>query len=46
VNDIEYPRIGLIRAEGLTKLQLADTIKESTKDSVLTNPSVIIRFQN
>lgn len=46
--NIEYPRIGLIRAEGLTKLQLADTIKRriNEKDSVLTDPSVIIRFQN
>jgi len=45
---IEYPRIGLIKAEGLTKLQLADAIKRkiNEKDSVLTNPSVIIRFQN
>ena len=46
--NIEYPRIGLIKAEGLTKLQLADSIKRkiNEKDSVLTNPSVIIRFQN
>lgn len=46
--NIEYPRIGLIKAEGLTKLQLADTIKKriNEKDSVLANPSVIIRFQN
>ena len=46
--NIEYPRIGLVKAEGLTKLQLADTIKRkiNEKDSVLTNPSVIIRFQN
>lgn len=46
--NIEYPRIGLIKAEGLTKLQLADTIKRkiNERDSVLTNPSVIIRFQN
>ncbi len=46
--NIEYPRIGLIKAEGLTKLQLADTIKRkiNEKDSVLANPSVIIRFQN
>jgi polysaccharide export outer membrane protein len=46
--NIEYPRIGVIKAEGLTKLQLADTIKRkiNDNDSVLTNPSVIIRFQN
>ena len=46
--NIEYPRLGLLQAEGLTKLQLADIIKRkiNEKDSVLTNPSVIIRFQN
>ncbi|HKO81792.1 MAG TPA: polysaccharide biosynthesis/export family protein [Chitinophagaceae bacterium] len=46
--NIEYPRIGLLQAEGLTKLQLADAIKKkiNEKDSVLTNPSVIIRFLN
>lgn len=46
--NIEYPQIGVVKAEGLTKLQLADTIKRkiNEKDSVLTNPSVIIRFQN
>jgi polysaccharide export outer membrane protein len=46
--DIEYPQLGLLHAEGLTKLQLADTIKRkiNEKDSVLTNPSVIIRFMN
>lgn len=46
--NIEYPRLGLLKAEGLTKLQLADIIKRkiNEKDSVLTDPSVIIRFQN
>lgn len=46
--NIEYPQIGVVKVEGLTKLQLADTIKHriNAKDSVLTNPSVIIRFQN
>lgn len=46
--NIEYPRIGLLQAEGLTKLQLAEVIKRkiNEKDSVLANPSVIIRFQN
>jgi polysaccharide export outer membrane protein len=46
--NIEYPRIGIVAAEGLTKLQLAEVIKKkiNEKDSVLTNPSVIIRFQN
>ncbi len=46
--NIEYPRVGLIHAEGLTKQELADVIKRkiNEKDSVLTNPSVIIRFLN
>jgi polysaccharide export outer membrane protein len=46
--NIEYPRIGVVKAEGLTKLQLAEVIKAkiNEEDSVLTNPSVIIRFQN
>jgi polysaccharide export outer membrane protein len=46
--NIEYPRIGVIHAEGLTKLELEDIIKRriNEKDSVLTNPSVIIRFLN
>lgn len=46
--NIEYPRIGLIHADGLTKQQLADIIKKkiNEKDSVLTDPSVIVRFLN
>jgi polysaccharide biosynthesis/export protein len=46
--NIEYPRLGLIHAEGLTKLELADIIKRkiNEKDSVLTAPSVIVRFLN
>ena len=47
--DIEYPGIGKIHADGLTKLQLADYIKgklSSPDSSVLTNPSVIIRWLN
>lgn len=46
--NIEYPQIGLLKVEGLTKIQLADSIKKkiNEKDSVLTNPAVIIRFQN
>ena len=46
--DLEYPRVGVIHAEGLTKLELADVIerKINEKDSVLTNPSVIVRFLN
>ncbi len=46
--NIEYPRLGVLHAEGLTKLELADIIKRkiNEKDSNLTNPSVIIRFIN
>ncbi len=43
--NIEYPRIGTIHVEGLTKEQLANTIKEKLKDQ-LTQPSVIVRFVN
>lgn len=44
--NIEYPRIGTLHVEGLTKLQLADLIKKkiNEKDTVLIDPSVIIRF--
>lgn len=44
--NIEYPRLGTLHVEGLTKLQLADLIKKkiNEKDTVLINPSVIIRF--
>jgi polysaccharide export outer membrane protein len=46
--NIEYPQIGALHVDGLTKQQLADLIKQkiNEKDSVLTKPSVIIRFQN
>lgn len=46
--NIEYPRIGLLHVEGLTKKELADMIKIkiNEKGSVLTDPSVIVRFQN
>ncbi|HYC39976.1 MAG TPA: polysaccharide biosynthesis/export family protein [Chitinophagaceae bacterium] len=46
--NIEYPRLGIIRAEGLTKQQLADEIKRRLTEPVelLRNPSVIIRFMN
>ncbi|HEX2845619.1 MAG TPA: polysaccharide biosynthesis/export family protein [Chitinophagaceae bacterium] len=46
--NIEYPRVGILHVEGLTKNELADLIKKriNEKDSVLTNPSVIVRFQN
>ncbi|PZR27449.1 MAG: hypothetical protein DI535_10590 [Citrobacter freundii] len=46
--NIEYPRIGILHVEGLTKAELGEMIKRkiNEKDSVLTNPSVIVRFQN
>jgi polysaccharide export outer membrane protein len=43
--NIEYPRIGTLHVEGLTKEQLSDAIKEKLKEQ-LTQPSVIIRFVN
>ena len=43
--EIELPRIGVIRAEGLTKTQLGDQIKTRLK-GLLTDPTVIIRFLN
>ena len=46
--DIEYPGIGKIKAEGMTKLELEDFIKKKLgeTDKVLVNPSVIIRWLN
>ena len=47
--NIEYPRLGTIHVDGLTKIQLADEIKKKLTDpepDLLTNPSVIIRFLN
>jgi polysaccharide biosynthesis/export protein len=43
--NIEYPRLGSIHAEGLTKSQLSDTIKARIGDQLL-KPTVIIRFIN
>lgn len=43
--NIEMPRIGVLKAEGLTKSQLADQIKKKLAGE-LQNPSVIIRFAN
>lgn len=42
---LEIPRVGIIKAEGLTKFQLADSIKTRLKGQ-LTDPSVVIRFTN
>lgn len=46
--NIDYPRLGLIKAEGLTKLQLENEIKRRLTSPVelLKNPTVIVRFQS
>lgn len=46
--NIEYPRLGTIHAEGLTKTELANEIKKRLTQPVelLRSPSVIIRFMN
>ena len=43
--NIEYPRVGTIQVEGLTKQQLSDVIK-SRLAGQLTDPVVIVRLQN
>ena len=42
--DIEFPKLGTLHVEGLTKEQLTDLVKSKITD--LTNPSVIVRFLN
>ncbi len=46
--NIEYPRLGTIHAEGLTKQELATEIKKRLTQPVelLKDPTVIIRFLN
>ncbi len=43
--NIEYPQLGTLHIEGLTREQVAELIK-SKLDGQLTQPSVIVRFQN
>ena len=43
--DIEYPRVGTVHAEGLTKEQLADSLRIRLS-AELSNPSVVIRYLN
>jgi polysaccharide export outer membrane protein len=43
--NIEYPRIGVIHVEGMTKEELTDLIKEKFSKE-LTDPIVVIRFLN
>jgi polysaccharide export outer membrane protein len=43
--NIEYPRLGTLHVDGLTKEQLAGVIKQKLEGQ-LTQPSVIVRFMN
>ena len=43
--NIEYPQLGVLHLEGLTREQVADLIK-SKVDTSLSQPSVIVRFLN
>jgi polysaccharide biosynthesis/export protein len=43
--DIEYPRIGRIHVEGLTKKQVSEIIRQKFSKE-LNDPSVVIRFLN
>lgn len=43
--DIEYPQLGTLHVEGLTREQVADLIKSKLQDQ-LDQPSVIVRFLN
>src|SRR4030095_9143527 len=43
--NIQYPRIGKIKAEGLTKAQLSEEIRKKITGS-LSNPSVLVRLLN
>jgi polysaccharide biosynthesis/export protein len=43
--NIEYPQLGLVHVEGLTKEELADLIKKKLENE-LDQPSVIVRFLN
>ena len=43
--NILYPRLGKIKAEGLTKSQLAEDIKKKVTGP-LTNPTVIVKLMN
>jgi polysaccharide biosynthesis/export protein len=43
--NIQYPRIGKIKAEGLTKAQLSEEIRKKITGT-LSNPSVLVRLLN
>lgn len=46
--NINYPEVGIIHAEGMTRLQLEDTIRIriNAQKEMLNNPKVVVRFQN
>ena len=43
--NIEYPQIGLVHAEGLTREQLAEVIREKLENH-LDKPTVVVRYMN
>jgi polysaccharide export outer membrane protein len=43
--DIEYPQLGTLHVEGLTREQVADLIKSKLQDQLI-QPSVMVRFLN
>lgn len=46
--NIEYPMIGIIHAEGLTRQELSELIRNkiNEEDTVLFKPTVVVRFTN
>jgi len=44
--NIEYPQLGLLHVEGLTREQVAALIKSKLSGTQLTNPVVVVRFLN
>ncbi len=44
--NIELPTLGLLHVDGLTRLQLQDTLTRILKDGYLSDPVVLVRFKN
>ena len=46
--NIDYPMLGTLKVEGLTRQELAELIRNkiNEKDTVLFNPTVVVRFNN
>lgn len=46
--NIDYPMLGTLKVEGLTRQELAELIRNkiNEKDTVLLNPTVVVRFSN